>query len=304
MSVNLGEPQSLFLDWLLFRQFQELLGGRVRVIGTGGAPLRSDVFDFLRVVVTPNIFQGYGMTESSCAIAIDEVPSSMACSQGTLGICCEVKLRRVEGYDYDPRGSPPCGELWVRGPNVFSGYYRNENATQEAFSDGWFKTGDIVRMGNDGSLQILDRVDAVIKLSQGLYVSLGRLCEIYEKTPGVRNIYVYGDSHYDFLGAAVVLGSGLLDFWKDEGVTDFIDSRVVEDDILKRLNDVGVHNRLTRFEMIKVVVIDTEEFSVDNGLLSSGLKLQFAALRKKYEGLIMSKLEAFTVRGDHELLDG
>jgi long-chain acyl-CoA synthetase len=284
-----SEYSSMFLGCFVFRKFRELLGGRIRAIGSAAAPVRSDEFEQIRRTVTRNIFQGYGMAETAGALAIDESASRLVCSQGKLGAACEFKLIKAQGYAYDPRADM-CGEILVRGPQVFLGYYKNEAATREVLTDDWFHTGDVVRLGEDGSVHVLDRLNEVITLSQGLSVSLSQLCEVYLKTPGVEQIYIHGDSHWDSLMAVAVPTADFRAFWINEGITALMESRMVEQDMLSRLQETGILNHLKGYETIRSVMIECEPFTVENGLLNQSMKLNFGKLRKKYEDVLTSRL--------------
>lgn len=283
-----GKPFSLLLDTLLFRNFINALGGKVRLIVSGGAPILPDVYDFLTLTITPNIVSGYGLTEVAASVSVSEIPTPNALDVGAVSLTSQVKLRAVPGLSYNPRGSPMCGEILVRGPHVFKGYYKEEEMTKEVLDeDGWYATGDIGTITKDGSVQIIDRVKQLVKLSQGEYISLSTLTDIYGSTPGILNIYVYADSHQDSPLAVVIPKPELIEEWKKQGITDVTKSKEAQRDIIERFEKTAEKNSLRGFEKIKHVLIDTEEFTVANNLLTPSIKPKWQSLRMKYEASLL-----------------
>ncbi|OHT11564.1 AMP-binding enzyme family protein [Tritrichomonas foetus] len=288
-----GYPISLFSELFTFNSLTDVVGGRVRLIATGGAPIRPDVFEFLQVTITPNIIQGYGLTEASGCVSVDPVYSVSAVTHGLIAPSCEVKLVSIDGMSYNPRSNETkCGEVLVRGPNVFAGYFKDQKLTQKTKTeDGWLKTGDIARITSSGKMQVIDNIKNVIKLSQGLYISLSSLTEMYGRAKGVKNIFVYADSHLDFPIAVVIPTDELVREWRNEGIIEIKESKAAETYLLNLFNEVAKENNSRGFEKIKIVLIDTEEFTKENGLLDKNGKPCFKALKKKYEDLIVKRLD-------------
>lgn len=279
-----GKSHSLLVDGLILRPFREALGGRVRLVVSGGAPILPEVYDFMLSGITPNVVQGYGLTEVVASVAVSAVPRLNPSGNGPVSQTANLKLRKVEGMMYDPRGEVRAGEILIQGPHIFQGYYKAEELTREVLDeDGWFATGDIGVINKDGELEIVDRVKQLVKLSQGEYVSITVLTDVYSLTPGIKNIYVYANSHHDSLMAVVVPEDKLIEEWKKSGISDFKNSRAAEEQILKKLLAQAEEKRLRGFEKIKRVLIDDQEFTVDNGLLTPSMKLQWKALMQKYE---------------------
>ena len=290
--LSSGKPTSLLLDNLIFSQFSGVLGGRVRLFVSGGAPILPDIYNFLSVAISPNIVQGYGLTETSAGLAVQEVPALAPSDVGCCSIVSEIKLRAVDGFVYDPNGTPRTGELLVRGPHIFKEYYKDEEQTKNAFVDGeWFATGDIIMITENGVMQIVDRAKQLVKLSQGEYLAITTLNDNYGRTKGVENIYVYADSHHDSPAAVVIPTKELLSEWKAQGIEDPKTSKVARDDMLTRLAEETKAQGMRGFERITAVVIDTEDFSIENGLLTPSQKPQWQALRKKYECALLKALD-------------
>jgi long-chain acyl-CoA synthetase len=277
----LPRPLRLAVDALLFTKFRAALGGKVRLIVNGGAPILKDVFDFLVATVTPNIIQGYGLTEVSAGLSVHELYPRNRETVGPSSPSCEMKLRRVPGADYDPNGSPPAGELLVRGPFLFSEYYKQPELTAEAMVGGWFATGDVVRIA-DGQIQIIDRAKQLVKLSQGEYLSLTTLTEVYSTASIVAFIYVYADSRHDEPLAVVVPKREKITEWAAEGIEDVCESERVRQDIVADLAKTHSAHGLRGFERITHLFVDTVEPTVENGLLTPSMKPQFASLKRRY----------------------
>ncbi|OHS95148.1 AMP-binding enzyme family protein [Tritrichomonas foetus] len=137
------EHHSLFMDYFLFPRFREELGGRLRLIVIGGAPILPEIYDLLRAIITPNIIQGYGLTEICAAGCLTEIGNENPASVGAVSIASDMKFRRVEGMDYDPTAAQPSGELLFRGPSIFKGYladnqhnhHKQELHENECFTD-------------------------------------------------------------------------------------------------------------------------------------------------------------------------
>ena len=282
--IKQNKPQSLLLDMLLFKDFRAALGGRVRLIVSGGAPIMTDVFEFLAATITPNIVQGYGLTEVAAGLAVQEIPVFNPATVGASAICCEIKLRKVEGTEYNPLDEIPKGELLVRGPNVFQGYYKQPELTKEVLSeDGWFATGDVVKITPEGQIQIIDRAKQLVKLCQGEYISLTTLTDYYSMAENISFIYVYADSMHDRPIAVVIPKPEKIKEWISKGYNDFKTNEITQKELINSLNKVFEEKKMRGFEKITTILIDDEEPTIANGLLTPSMKPQFNSLKKKYE---------------------
>ena len=283
-AIKQNRAQSLLLDNILLKNFREALGGRMKLIVNGGAPIVDDIFDFFAAAVTPNVIQGYGLTETSAGVAVQEVPATNPKTVGACGLACEVRLRKVEGTNYTAEGEYPSGELLVRGPIVFQGYYKRPDLTKEVLDEeGWFATGDVVQITKEHHLQIIDRAKQLVKLSQGEYLSLTSLSELYGLAKGVAFMYVYASSRHDRPVALVVPDKESIEKWKSEGITDITTNKKVHDEIIANLAEVHKQQNMRGFEIISKVFITLDEPTVENGLLTPSMKPQFNAIKTKYE---------------------
>ena len=291
-AIKENRGYSQLLDGILFKNFRAALGGRIRMMVSGGAPITQDVFEFLCATVCPNIIQGYGLTEVSSGLAVQEAPATNPRTVGASTIGCEIKLRPVEGTTYDPNGEVPAGELLVRGPCVFQGYYKQQDLTDEVLHDGWFATGDVVRITKEGQLEIIDRAKQLVKLSQGEYLSLSSLNEAYARADVATFVYVYANPMYDEPLAVVIPKPEKIKEWEDRGVKDITKDKTVHDECIQSLRKVFEHDKMRGFERINHVIIDTFEPTVENGFLTPSMKPQYAALRKKYEPALLDLYNA------------
>jgi long-chain acyl-CoA synthetase len=203
----------------------------------------------------------------------------------------DVCLESVPEMEYDALSSTPRGEVCIRGDTLFSGYYKREDLTKEVLVDGWLHTGDVGEWQPDGSMKIIDRKKNIFKLSQGEYVAVENLENIYGLVPDIDSIWVYGNSFESFLVAVVNPNKQALERWAEEkGVSgDFnslCENPKAKEYILGELSRVGKEKKLKGFEIIKAVHLDPEPFDMDRDLLTPTFKKKRPQLQKYYQHLI------------------
>ncbi|KAK7344362.1 hypothetical protein VNO77_13882 [Canavalia gladiata] len=290
--MNKGYKQrdaSPLADLLAFRKVKARLGGRVRLIISGGAALSPEVEEFLRVTTCAFVCQGYGLTET-CGPTTLGFPDEM-CMIGTVGavsVYNELRLEEVPDMGYHPLGTLPSGEICVRGKSVFTGYYKNPELTKEAIIDGWFHTGDIGEMLPNGVVKVIDRKKNLIKLSQGEYIALEHLENVYGITPIVEDIWVYGNSYKSMLVAVVVPNEEITNKWaySNGHIASF--SKLCSLDqlnkyVLSELKSTAERNKLKGFEHIKGVILDPHPFDMERELVTATLKKKRNKLLKYYK---------------------
>ncbi|GAV65774.1 AMP-binding domain-containing protein [Cephalotus follicularis] len=281
-------------DKIVFSKVKEGLGGKVRLILSGAAPLSTHVEQFLRVVACCHVLQGYGLTES-CAGTFVSLPNELS-MLGTVGPPVpnvDACLESVPEMNYDALSNPPRGEICIRGNTLFSGYYKREDLTREVMVDGWFHTGDIGEWQPDGALKIIDRKKNIFKLSQGEYVAVENLENIYGLVPDIDSIWVYGNSFESFLVAVVNPNNQALERWAEEnGVTGDFNSLCKDpkarEYILGELTKIGKEKKLKGFEFIKAVHLEPEPFDMERDLLTPTYKKKRPQLLKYYKDVIDS----------------
>ncbi|GKV40045.1 hypothetical protein SLEP1_g47725 [Rubroshorea leprosula] len=286
------EEASPICDKIVFSKVKEGLGGRVRLILSGAAPLSTHVEAFLRVVACCHVMQGYGLTES-CAGTFVSIPNELA-MLGTVGPPVpnvDICLESVPEMGYDALADIPRGEICIRGSTLFSGYYKREDLTKEVMVNGWFHTGDIGEWQPDGSMKIIDRKKNIFKLSQGEYVAVENLENIYGVVPIVDSIWVYGNSFESFLVAVVNPNKQALELWAAEnGIDGDFDSICqnpkAKEFVLGELTKTGKEKKLKGFEFVKAVHLEPVPFDMERDLLTPTYKKKRPQLLKYYQNVI------------------
>jgi long-chain acyl-CoA synthetase len=294
-------------DRLVFSAIRERLGGRVKVMITGSAPLAGKVMDFLRVVFSCHVLEGYGMTETS-AVSCLTCPGDLYCPQlGVPSPCVEAKLVDIPEMGYTTRDSPrPRGEIWIRGASCFSGYYRSPERTAEALTpDGWVVTGDVGEWDEAGRLLMIDRRKCLFKLAQGEYVSPERVEAVLARHPLVAQAFVEGNSLKASLVAVVVPDVPRLRAWYAQlsggecGGMD-LPALLARDPSIPALlaRELGQalgsrgSGELKGFEVPRALHLEAEAFSVENGLLTPTFKLKRSVAKAKYAPVLSTLYEA------------
>ncbi|KAL7122828.1 hypothetical protein ABFS82_01G061600 [Erythranthe guttata] len=279
-------------DKVVFSKVKQGLGGKVRLILSGAAPLASHVEEFLRVVSGSYVLQGYGLTET-CAGTFVSIPDELK-MLGTVGPPVpnvEVCLESVPEMGYDALSSTPRGEVCVRGDTLFSGYFKREDLTKEVFVDGWFHTGDVGEWQADGSLKIIDRKKNIFKLSQGEYVAVENLENIYGLVSDIDSIWVYGNSFESFLVAIINPSQPAVERWAEQNDIsgDFkalCENTKVKEYFLGELARISKEKKLKGFEVIRAVHLDPVPFDMERDLITPTFKKKRPQLLKYYQGVI------------------
>merc|ERR1711976_901954 len=212
--IGSGEVKSALWDKLVFDKLQGSTGlQRCRVMLTGSAPIARHVMEFLRISFANPVCEGYGATETGAAATLTALED-----QGTVGHvggplpCNEICLQDVPDMEYKASDTEHKGErilgrgeVCIRGPNVFLGYFRNKEKTAEAIDQyGWYHSGDIGVWLPNGALRIVDRKKNIFKLAQGEYVAAEKIENAYSKSPLIEQIFIYGNSLQSSLVAVIV----------------------------------------------------------------------------------------------------
>ncbi|GAB4841801.1 Long-chain-fatty-acid--CoA ligase 2 (Long-chain acyl-CoA synthetase 2) (Fatty acid activator 2) [Ancistrocladus abbreviatus] len=293
--MNLGFKQknaSPLADLLAFRKVKARLGGRVRLIISGAAPLSREIEEFLRVTCCCFVLQGYGLTEG-CGLSTIGYPDDMSMigSVGAVFVYSELRLEEVPEMGYHPFGDPPRGEICLRGRTVFSGYYKNPELTAESIKDGWFHTGDIGEMLPNGIVKIIDRKKNLIKLSQGEYVAIEYLEKVYSVSPIVEDIWLYGNSFKSMLIAVIVLNEDSVKKWADQNryedsLSELCSCDELRDYVLSELKSAAERNKLKGFEHVKGIILEPQPFELLPDLLTPTMKKRRDRLLKHYQAEI------------------
>ncbi|XP_058100401.1 long chain acyl-CoA synthetase 4-like [Magnolia sinica] len=278
-------------DKVVFNKVKQGLGGNVRLILSGAAPLATHVEAFLRVVACAHVLQGYGLTET-CAGTFASIPNepSMLGSVGPPIPNVDVCLESVPEMGYDANASMPRGEICIRGNTLFSGYYKREDLTKEVMVDGWFHTGDIGEWQPDGSMKIIDRKKNIFKLSQGEYVAVENLENIYGLVSEVDSIWIYGNSFKSFLIAIANPNEQALKHWAEENgqsgdFASLCENPKAKEFILGELTKIAKSKKLKGFEFVKAIHLDPVPFDMERDLLTPTYKKKRPQLLKYYQSI-------------------
>ncbi|NXG71485.1 ACSL5 ligase, partial [Baryphthengus martii] len=274
-------------DKLIFKKVQETMGGRVRIMVTGAAPISPSVLTFLRAALGCQIFEAYGQTECSAGCTFS-MPGDWTTGHVGAPLACNIiKLEDVEEMNYFSSNNE--GEVCIKGPNVFKGYLKEPEKTAEAIDkDGWLHTGDIGKWLPNGTLKIIDRKKNIFKLAQGEYIAPEKIENVYIRSAPVSQVFVHGESLRSFLVGIVVPDPEMLpEFAAKVGVKgsyeEVCKNPAVKKAILDDLVRLGKEAGLKTFEQVKDLYIHTEMFSVENGLLTPTLKAKRAELAKFFQ---------------------
>ncbi len=260
---------------LVFSKIIERTGGRVRFFVSGGAPLSKDIAEFFYALGLV-ILEGYGLTETAPVLAVNTFRDLKF---GTVG-------KPIPGIELK---IAPDGEILTKGPNVMKGYYKKEAETREAIEDGWFKTGDIGHLDEEGFLVITDRKKDLIVTSGGKNVAPQPIENLLKTNSYISNAVVLGDRKR-FISALIVPNfEKLEEYAKFNSITyreriDLVrDKRIVS--FLKSEVDRATPN-LASYERVKKISLLDRDFEIERGEMTPTLKVKRNHVEEKYRDLI------------------
>ena len=263
-------------DVIVLEKLRKAMGGRIRILVSGGAALSTDVaLSFIGAGLP--IVQGYGLTETSPVITAGQLIDNRVGTSGKPIRNVEVRIAAD-------------GEIETRGPNVMAGYWNKPEETLATFTpDGWFKTGDIGHFDADGFLIITDRKKELLKTSGGKYIAPQHIEDLIKGSRFVNQVVVVGNGR-KFAAALIVPDWQMLESYAElKGLelrtrADFCASpRII--DLFERQIDARTQE-LAQFEKIKKIALREEELTVDNGMLTPTLKVKRRVVDERYRDLI------------------
>jgi len=274
-----GRPTSALwklANKLVYSKVHEAFGGRVRVFVSGGAPLGIDTARWFASVGIA-VWEGYGLTETSPVIALNSLPNHRMGSVGKPLPNVGVKFAED-------------GELLVRAPSVFTGYWHKPQATAECFdTEGWFQTGDIGRLDNDGFLYITDRKKELLKTSGGKLVAPQPIENKLKNNVLVAQAALVGDKH-KFICALISPNFAALEEWSRHHGIEAKDRRklVANSRVLSHYSEIvhDVNAGLANFETIKRFRLVAEEWSQESGELTPSMKLKRRVITERYAAVV------------------
>ncbi|XP_055053419.2 long-chain-fatty-acid--CoA ligase 3a [Misgurnus anguillicaudatus] len=283
-------------DRLVFRKVRALLGGRLRVLLSGGAPLSAVTQRFMNVCFCCPVGQGYGLTETCGAGTISQLWDYSTGRVGAPLVCCELQLKDWAEGGYRSTDKPcPRGEILIGGPSVTMGYYKNKKNSEDFFVDEngqrWFCTGDIGEIHGDGCLKIIDRKKDLVKLQAGEYVSLGKVEAVLKNCPLIDNICAYANSDESYvIGFVVPNEKQLLALAEKRCVRgsreELCKNPVIEEEVLKVIKDTALAGQLERFEIPRKISLSSDPWTPETGLVTDAFKLKRKELKTHYQHAI------------------
>ena len=266
-----SSPAWKLAEKLVYSKVRQGFGGKGRVYFSGGAPLGYDMAEWFCAVGIP-IFEGYGLTETSPVISVNR-PGGFKI--GTVGKAYQDLQVKIADD----------GEILVKGPTVFKGYWNMPEETRAAFVDGWFKTGDIGQIDSEGFLSITDRKKDLIKTSGGKFIAPQPIENALKANVLVAQAALIGDRR-KYASVIISPHFPLLEDWaRANGVTFHAHEDLVTDlkvrDLYRGIVE-DLNKKLAHFETIKKILIVPDEFTVAGGEITPTLKLKRRVIEAKY----------------------
>lgn len=261
---------------LIFKKWKSALGGNLKLIASGSAALQprlARVFTAAGLTVV----EGYGLTETSPVISVNDMRDGKF-RVGSVGQVVEnVKVKIADD-----------GEILCKGPNIMMGYYKNQKLTDEVIKDGYFHTGDIGHIDDDGFLKITDRKKEMFKTSGGKYVAPQVIENIVKQSTLIDQVMVVGESQ-KYPAALIQLNFDAVNEWLGQtdtplNYTEMVANEKVLNKIKKDINQAN--ENFAQWEKIKKFKLTPEIWSVDSGHLTPTMKLKRKIIKSKYQDLL------------------
>jgi len=267
-----SDPLWKLANQLVFSKIRQGFGGRSRAYFSGGAPLGKDMAEWFCAVGVP-IMEGYGLTETSPTLSVNRRGAFKIGSVGKVNEGVQLKIAED-------------GEILVKGPTIFKGYWQMPEETRNAFVDGWFKTGDIGELDSEGFLSITDRKKDLIKTSGGKFIAPQPIENALKSNVLIAQAAIIGDKR-KYASVIISPHFPLLEDWaRANGVTFTSRQELVMSDKVRDLYRgivEDLNKRLAHFETIKKIVVVADEFTVATGEITPTLKLKRRVIEAKYK---------------------
>ncbi|KAK2647902.1 hypothetical protein Ddye_015391 [Dipteronia dyeriana] len=287
--------EKILWDVIVFKKVRAVLGGDIRFMLCGGAPLSADSQRFINICMGAPIGQGYGLTETFAGAAFSEWDDTTVGRVGPPLPCSYIKLVSWEEGGYNSSDKPmPRGEVVVGGFSVTAGYFNNPEKTDEVYKVDergmrWFYSGDIGQFHPDGCLEIIDRKKDIVKLQHGEYISLGKVEAALSSANYVDSIMVHADPFHSYCVALVVPSHKVLENWAQEaGVkyeifSELCDNAKTVSEVQQTLSKVGKAAKLDKFEIPAKIKLLSEPWTPESGLVTAALKIKREQLKAKFK---------------------
>ena len=284
-------------DQLVFKKIRKMFGNRLKVVLCASAPMPKELADDFKVFLSVPVIEGLGMTELSGSAFCTNYNDLTNFTAGGVTSGAKMIIKSVSdlGYCIDDvidNINCPAGEICLKGPLIFVGYYKNDEENAKAFDkDGYFHTGDVGRIfPNYGNgLKIVDRVKEIFKLSQGEYIIPAKLESVYSKSSLITQIMIYGNSSMNNIIAIICPSkkhcAEALKISKEE-INDEEDEKLKEL-IIEDLSKLSAEANFNGLEKVKYVILTFEGFTVENSCMTPTAKI----VRKKVEIRFKDRIE-------------
>jgi len=264
-------------DKLVLKKIKDVLGGNIKVSPTAGAPLSPEIQAFMRAVGIP-LTMGYGLTETTATVTAFPLNNYKIGSSGKVISNEQIKIK-IGNND----------EILVKSPTVMKGYYNKQDATDEVFENGWFKTGDAGRIEEDGSLFITDRIKDLMKTAGGKYIAPQHIEAILTDDNFIEQAMIIGDEKPYVTAFVVPNFEALKDYAKLLEIKYLNMEELIAHSKIKELYDKKVselQKELAGFEKVKKFKLMAKEFSMEKGELTPTLKIRRKIIIKKFQNFI------------------
>ena len=289
-----GILNHVIYDQIIFKRIRDMFGGKVQCLLSASAPMQKELADDFKIFLGVPIIEALGMTELSGATFCTNTKDLNNITTGGVTSGARAILRSVPdlGYTVDDIVDGincPAGEICVKGPTVFQGYYKNDEENERSFDkDGYFHTGDVGRLypnlGN--GLRVVDRVKEIFKLSQGEYIVPAKLESIYYQSPYIKQMMIYGNSNMnnfiaiikpDSCKCAEALGISEEELVKDE------ENPKLKEFIKTDLEKYASEAKFNGLEKVKYMIITFEGFTVNNQCMTPTMKFVRKIIENKFK---------------------
>ena len=288
----------LIYDKLVFAKIRAMFGNKLKTVLCASAPMPKELADDFKVFLSIPIIEGLGMTELSGSAFCTNYHDLNNFTAGgvTSGVKMIIKSVPDLGYTIDDMIDGincPAGEICLKGPLIFNGYYKNDLENSKAFDeDGYFHTGDVGRIfpyyGN--GLKIVDRVKEIFKLSQGEYIIPAKLESVYVKSNFIQQIMIYGNSTMNYILAIIYPDkqhcARELDITEEELIKDEENPKLKKI-ILNDLDRLAIEANFNGLEKVKFILLTFEGFTIQNECMTPTMKI----VRKKVEIRYKNRIE-------------
>lgn len=285
------------LDKFLFKNTAKLMGGRIRIFISGGAPLDVKTQRFINVCMCTGVVGGYGLTETSASTTLQDLFDNRS---GTVGPLLESAMIKLEAWpegNYSPYDKPhPRGEIIIGGNTVGHGYYKMPEKTKEDFSTDengirWFRTGDIGMIDENGQLVIVDRKKDLVKLRHGEYIALGNIEAVLKTSRLCDNLCIFADQNeLSCVAVAVVNHAQIQDIASSNNIEgdlkEIVKNKIVVDAVYKDLVKCANVGKLGKAQTPSAVHLETEPWLPETGLVTDALKIKRKVINEHYADII------------------